>query len=270
MSKQDLIRSVDLKLARAQTQTNTIAEQISAWTADNPVTVRSELREGRMGFRLIFEGFAKPPPLDNWGILIGECVHNLRSSLDNLAFALSRLHCDPPESPTAIRFPICQKRSRFRKSRQGNLDQMPPVAASRIEKLQPFQRERSDVEGTPDSDPLVLLQRLSNDDKHRVPSVVVPVPTEIRHECSVEFYSEEDAKADDPPYVAPWFDVLSPSVVLLEQKTNRPVAKVHGNFQGKVVVALQISDKRPPVVRVLNEVGYYTALVVDQFREFFK
>jgi len=277
LSKQELIRSVDLKLVRANAQVGTLADQISAWTAENPVASRSELREGRMGFRLILDDFAKSPPLDDWGLLVGECIHNLRSSLDNLAFALARLQQDEPANAEIVHFPIFQDRAKFnevsnnkkRRVRQ-SLDQMPAEAASLIERLQPFQRDKAEVPGTPNSDPLVLLQRLNNYDKHRVPSVVLVAPTEMMHSFSVEFYSEEDAKANDPPDATVWFGPLQPGVVLVEQRTNRPVAKVHVNFQGKAVVALQIGDKRPPVVKVLNELGRYTALVVDQFREFFK
>ena len=88
---QDLIRSVDLKLARADSQVGALADQISAWTSGNPISARCELREGRLGYRLILEHFVETAPLNDWGLLVGECGYNLRSALDNLAFALARL-----------------------------------------------------------------------------------------------------------------------------------------------------------------------------------
>jgi hypothetical protein len=267
----DLLRSVDLKLARADFQVRTITDQISAWCAKNPITARCELREGRLGFRLILEGFAEAAPLEEWGLSIGECVHNLRSGLDNLAFALARLRQDPPTDPGAIHFPICQTQSAFSQNRvRRSLDQMPPEAASLIEQFQPFQRNRPDIEGTPETDALVLLQWLNNADKHRVPSVVLIAPTEIHHACAAQFYSDEDAQANVPPDVAVWFDALEPGVVLLEQKTNRPIDKVTGSFIGQAAVVLQTFHKRASVPPTLTALSYYTALVVAQFRGFFE
>jgi hypothetical protein len=269
VKREDLIRSVDLKLARADAQVRTLADQVSAWTARNPITARCELRDGRLGFRLIVQDFAETAPLDDWGLLVGECVHNLRSALDNLAFALARLRQDPPSNPAAIHFPICQDKSMFDRVRK-SLGQMPAEAASLIELFQPFQRNRSDVEGTPEKDALVLLQRLNNTDKHRVPSVVLIAPTEIHHSCAAQFYSDEDAQANVPPDVKVWVDVLQPGVVLLEQKTNRPIDKVTGSFHVEAIVAIQTIHKRAPVVEVLSKLRDYTALVVAKFRGFYR
>ena len=94
---------------------------------------------------------------------------------------------------------------------------MPVEAASLIERLQPFQRNRADVEGTPEKDALsYILQWLNNTDKHRVPSVILIAPTEMAHSWEVQFYSDEDAKANAPPDTTVWFDALQPGVVLLD------------------------------------------------------
>lgn len=267
---QDLIRSVDLKLARADSQVGALADQISAWTSGNPINVRVELREGRLGYRLILQDFAETAPLDDWGLLIGECVHNLRSALDNLAFALARLLRDPPSRPEQIAFPIYQDRSKFEKHGRVKLDQMPPEAGSLIERLQPYQRDKVEVEGTPDTDALVRLQLLNNQDKHRIPSVVLIVPESIKHAWHVDFQSEEDARANEPPDATGWLEALYPGVVLLEYRTNRPIAKVTGNFDMRAVVSMQITDKRAPAVPTMRDLSYYTALIVAQFRGFFE
>jgi hypothetical protein len=266
----DLIRSVDLKLARADSQVRTLADQISAWTSRNPITARVELRDQRLGFRLILQDFAETAPIDDWGLLIGECVHNLRSALDNLAFALARLRRDPPRNPGAIAFPIYQDRSQFKKHGLGKLDQMPAEAASLIERLQPFQRDMPEVEGTPDTDALVLLQGLNNADKHRVPSVVFVAPVEIGTSCAVKFSSDEDAAANVPPDVTVSLDPLQTGLVLVEHKTTRPIESVSANSQCKAVVFLETKQQRSHVAKTLNELSYYTALVVSHFRDFFK
>lgn len=272
MSKQDLIRSVDLKLARAKSQVAMLADEISAWSARNPINTRQELREGGLGFRVILEDFVDSPPLDDWGLLIGECVHNLRSALDNLAYSLARLKCDPPSRPDRVRFPICEDRSKFKKENRRSLDQMQAEAVSLIEQLQPFQRERPDVEATPDRDPLVLLRWLSNRDKHRVPPVVLLNPAEIRYAYGAQFYSSEDLKANMPPDATVWLDPLKPGAVLMEHRTTRPIKGVIGNstVHARVAIETETGHKRVSVDKAMGKLSTYTAEVVDLFRGFFK
>lgn len=269
-NKKDLIRSVDLKLARADWQVRTLCDQVSAWISQNPISAKCELREERLGFRLIVEDFTEPPTLDEWGLLVGECVHNLRSALDNLAFALSRLQCDPPQNPKKIAFPICKNEKDFNESGRSKIKQMPAEAASLIDQLQPFQRERDDVEGTPDTDALVMLQDLNNEDKHRVPLIIRIAPTEIHHACMIEFYNGEDWKTNIRPDAKSSLDALCPGLVLLEYKTDRPIAKVRGSFHGTAIVAMQTAHGRPSVDLTLRKLNYYTALIVDFFRDFFE
>jgi hypothetical protein len=232
---------------------------------------QSELRESNLGFRLVLQEFEEIAPLYHWGLLLGECIHNLRSALDNLAFALARLVSDPPSTPSALHFPICRDKSGFEKSDRirRSLDQMPAEAAALIERLQPFHRDGSEASGHPDNDPLVLLQWLSNQDKHRIPSVVLVAPTEIHHSCAVEFHSDQDAEANSSPDVTVWVDELHSGTVLLEHRTNRPVVKASGSFHVEAIVAIQTLHKRAPVTEILSQLTYYTALVVDQFRGFF-
>jgi hypothetical protein len=263
----DFVRSVDLKLARADMQAKSLADSISVWASRNPIGGRCELRESRLGCRLILESFASPPPIDDWGLLLGECIHNLRSSLDSLAFALARLHRDPPERPSKIAFPIFETRTEFERRGRPNVDQLPEKAAALIELIQPFQRDGSPGKGTPDLDALIHLQRLNNTDKHRIPSVVLVAPTNISHSVQVEFGSEEDAAANVPPDTTVWAGPLSPGVVLLDYRTNRPIASVKGRFDGHAVVAIQTPKGFEQVDTYVQGIKYHTGLVVDQFRD---
>ena len=93
-----LVRSVHLKLERASAQTIKLDNEAQRWVAANHIRAKCELLKDRLGFRLVQEEFAEPPPFEQWGLLLGECAHNMRSALDNLAYALARLHKDPPMS----------------------------------------------------------------------------------------------------------------------------------------------------------------------------
>lgn len=262
------MRSVQLKLGRAHIQLQALGMLISGWVSRNPITADCELREGRLGFKLIQNKFTEPPPLEEWGLIAGEIIHNIRSSLDNLVYALARTHRDPPNKPQRLAFPIYQDKAEFKKNGRRNIDQLPSAAADLIEKIQPFNRDGSPALNIPDRDPLVLLNNLSNADKHRVPHLVLIAPTEISHNVSVQFYSEDDAMANTPPDVEAWAGPLDPNVVLLEYKTNRPIASVSGKYEGRAIVT--IVSHCEPITETLQALHNYTALVVAQFEQFFE
>ena len=247
-----------------------LATSVTDWVARNPITADCRLREGWLGFQLVQKDFCEPAPLDDWGLAFGECVHNLRSTLDNLAYALARLRCDPPKQPNQIAFPIFQDQAGFEKRGRRNIDQLPDEAASLIERIQPFQRDGSLPVGSPDRNALVLLQWLSNTDKHRVPSVVLIAPTNIAHEVSGVFHSDEDASVNVPPDTTVWAGPLAPGAVLLEWRANRPIASVSGRFEGKAIVAIQTLHEPAAIIPTLGALQQYTTLVVSQFHRFFQ
>lgn len=265
-----LDRSVNLKLARASKQGEDLSASIAFWGSENPITADCKLRNERLGFQLILREFGNPPPLEEWGLIFGECVHNLRSALDNLTFALARVRQDPPQRPNRIAFPIHEDKTKFQNNGRSYIDQLPPTAADLIEKLQPFQRDGSEEVGTPDRDPLVLLQELNNADKHRVPALVLVAPKEITHEVGVVFLSDEDGSANTPPDTTVWGGPLAPGVVLLEWRTTKPVVSVSGGVTAKATVAIQHNGNTLPVGATLKALGQYTYLVVTQFDQFFR
>lgn len=265
-----LLQSVDLKLARAAAQADSLASQVSAWTQTQPIKGECRLRDGRLGFRLIMSDFSEPAPLHDWGLQAGECIHNLRSSLDNLAFALARIERDPPAKPRQVAFPIYIDKLEYEKNGSGQrqIAQLPSAARDLIYRMQPFQRTGPD--GMPDTDPLLLLQWLNNNDKHQVPAVVLLAPAEIRHQATCQFYSEEDAAANVPPNGIVWGGPIKPGVVLFEHITTKPVKSVSGDFACRAVIALETPKEPAPLVKILLELHGYVALVVSQFRHFFE
>jgi hypothetical protein len=106
-------------------------------------------------------------------LLIGDCVHNLRSALDNLIYELLvARHGDPP--PTKFveysEFPIFSQ-PMSAKARKRRIGGIAPVVRTIIEGLQPYNRGQKFA-----SDPLWVLHELSRIDKHRLPLVVLMVP----------------------------------------------------------------------------------------------
>ncbi len=262
------IRAVDLKLARAKAHIVALNASIDKWKSENPATPKVEFLDGRLGYRVRID-YSADAPVEEWGLIIGDFVHNLRSALDNLAFGLARLHCDPPTRPRVIAFPIFLKEAEFRGKAGPALDQMPAQAARLIETIQPFKRDGSPMSGVPDSDGLVFLNMLSNADKHQVPSVVLMAPTGVEFDGQVEFYSEEHARLNTPPDTTFFGDPIARGSILLEHRAKNPISKVKGSFRVPLAISLRTPRGILRLEQTLPGLESYANLVVDQFRPLF-
>ncbi len=110
-------------------------------------------------------------PSEKFGVMIGDAVFNLRSSLDHLAWALS----DKPTKENVanqIMFPIYPTRKKYREAIPRRLHGVTKVAQAEMEKFQPFKRKYTLWTGQKihrfSPHPLAVLNELCNTDKHRL------------------------------------------------------------------------------------------------------
>lgn len=261
---------VDLKLRRANEHIEELSKAILEWSNSKPIKTHIELRENSLGTRLVIDEIVQSESLDTFGLLLSECVHHLRSCLDNMVFALASLQSTPPIREKDIAFPIYDNQVSFRNYGIKCIKQLPADAAELVEKIQPFQRLNPSVEGTPADDPLVLLRDLSNNDKHKLPLVPILLPTqELNVFQGVKFFSEDDAIANIPPDVTITYGSILPGMVIVEYKTKNPVMSASGEFSLQASVVIKINNRYEPVEKVLRTLNWYTNLVIDQFRRFF-
>lgn len=122
----------------------------------NPYTI------WRKGHRYRFE--IKDQPKNEWGLIIGDAVHNMRSAMDHLVWQLSRQVVDNPSRD--IDFPIFATKPTGDALRK-RIKHLPPEARKVIRSLQPY--NRPDKAG---DHKLYLLSALDNADKHRSLSIV--------------------------------------------------------------------------------------------------
>lgn len=100
------------------------------------------------------------PPIDDWAVILGDVLHNLRSCLDHLAHQLAIAHKPDEDPPSGTEFPIFVDGEKFRsRDRGGGLYKIRGLSPEAIETLQPHD--------TPQH-PLWVLQQMSNADKHRL------------------------------------------------------------------------------------------------------
>src|SRR5215217_1970389 len=82
--------SYQLKLDRAAEHLQSIEAQERIWRQSNPCRVWTE-SDIQSGGKLVWAEVLKPPPI-TLAPVVGDCLHNLRSALDNLAYELALVH----------------------------------------------------------------------------------------------------------------------------------------------------------------------------------
>lgn len=164
----DLIPSYMRKIKRADAHLADLKEAIDAWAGHHPYEVRITSYRKRDAFHL---AFTEDPINTDISIIAADLVYNLRSGLDHLAAALA-----PPKDRDSVYFPVffngvwepaaATDTGQQRKERgrwQTITRNMKPAAVALLREMQPADPPRDDRR-TP---VLVMLNRLSNTDRHR-------------------------------------------------------------------------------------------------------
>jgi hypothetical protein len=146
-----------LKLAHGRKHLDALDAEFWRFHADNSYTVVIEHDSDQSKYLARFK-VLKPMPQHNWGLILGDAVHNARSALDYIAWRLAG--SDPTDTKT--QFPICADPTKFYSNR---VRRMHPEVQTLIRDLQPYQRP------DPYHHPLWLLQELDARDKHKLIAV---------------------------------------------------------------------------------------------------
>jgi hypothetical protein len=111
----------------------------------------------------------KPKPVDpSLPLAIGDCIHNLRSALDHLAFQLAVLNGKGAEAESKISFPICLTENEFSRLIKKKVSPfIDGQALAALKDLQPYK-----TGAVHEADILWVLSQLDIIDKHRLLVVV--------------------------------------------------------------------------------------------------
>lgn len=257
--------NVFLKLNRADVRAVALSENMAAFCRDHPIRLATQMREGRLGVNLVCQMKGMVVPLMEWSVELGEIVYSLRSALDNLVYVCAQTISDPPPRPRDLQFPIIQDSRQYENATRHIVPQLPIDIADLLEKVQPYQRSKPDVEGCPDADPLVLLNWISNHDKHRMPIPFLVPPREIEFTQMCVFASEADAAANVPPDVVVHAGPLADGSTLLEYRTKHPVSRVSGQLKITAHVGIETPLGMQEVSEAIKQLTWYTRLVVNEF-----
>jgi hypothetical protein len=146
------------KYKRADAHADALHREISVYRESDAVDIvhESDPQTRDYVFRVKVR---EPPPLREWGLTVGDVLHNLRSALDSLAWQLVILSTgtEPPEQiARKIYFPLAASPDSF--FRRAVLEHVLPVHRDLMHDVQPYQAGYGAL-GT--------LDELSRQDKHR-------------------------------------------------------------------------------------------------------
>ena len=162
------LHGVRLKLNRAREHADDLRTEIDAWFARHPYEVYGNYEPGPPEQYVFRVRFMEPVP-PTWAITLGDFAHNARSALDHLAYVVVMENNGGMDEWT--QFPIVLAPCDWPKESIRGIGNASERHRGIIESFQPY--HHPDLWGWKHGmaaiqDPLALLNRLSNTDKHRV------------------------------------------------------------------------------------------------------
>jgi hypothetical protein len=170
------------------------------------------------------------PDMRKWALTVGDCLHNFRSALDHLIYAMA-IHAsgsDPPPRHDKLQFSIASAPERFQAWRLGEMEKDTTIRAA-VEAVQPYGGNAGDGRA------LLLLADLNNTDKHRLLHVLNVAIVAADHLVS-------GLPAEQEYSVEPTLEPLVDGATLLRITSPAPSPKVEVNTQGTVAVAIRHTE----------------------------
>jgi hypothetical protein len=174
-----LFESAWLKWGRAVVHAQTLKADVVATLSDadrQPTfTVEAEYQPKRHGFSVVVTDIDPMPP--TWGLLIGDIAHNLRSALDQIAWAIVSRGKTPPDTlpkgaERAIYFPISDSGPGFKGELPIKLPGASQADIARVRRYQPYKYGR----GKRAWGWVALLAKINVGDKHRTTQPIWALP----------------------------------------------------------------------------------------------
>jgi hypothetical protein len=210
------------KLGRAKNQLQGLNKRFITYAESQPYRCveKFDLRpDQEIGdYRYVIESISMPKR--EWGVLIGELIHNLRSALDHCIYAAAQ------RPSRDNQFPIFTEREDWDKKAKRMLRSVPKEVVVLVEERQPY---HATPPQRPDQHLLAVLNRLSNHDKHRLLHTAV---TTVQNFASPRFDKGRDVAAiHNAEFVlGPMKEGADLVRVSITPSGPNPEVNMHGNF----------------------------------------
>ena len=152
------MESVDAKVIRAHEHLEKFSNEVDAYLSTIRLQMYLKSSPTEPYPLLVVRANEDLPPI-RLSAIAGDCVHNMRSALDNLVCALA-LTIGYGRSCASIAFPLLKDDASWNKEADYYLEGLPAHAKAAIKSLQLWLDQTK-------PHPLIILNNLSNLDKHR-------------------------------------------------------------------------------------------------------
>jgi hypothetical protein len=213
------------KLARAEEHILTLDREAQSFLRSNPppYEITGEHRDDAREYAYVVRRVANVPP--RFAVIAGDAIHNMRSTLDHLTYAL--VVCNGGTPTTQTQFPVCSSEEKFREAlARGRIKGVSGRVEKKIKSLQPFNNDTSD------DTVLAVLNDFSIVDKHRLP-VVTATAVQLGHQIVFR---------DAPRYEGAKRNV---TVIAMPDHTKQPWALTK---VGEALFSLRFEEPAPHVV----------------------
>lgn len=259
------LASAFAKLERAKAHTDCLRSDIHEVGQGNryrlPVAFERDPQTG--GGRLIIADV--PEHSDDWGLIIGDAIHNFRSALDHAWWELAIRHLkrQPTEKEArSIQFPINRPTTKWV---PGNYIQWVGIKATKI--AQDVQPDRGlDAAGL---HPFEALRRFSNEDKHRFIATTVNVYHRIQFTLRVGDTLSYPVPENDIGTLIKIEQPAAPGKEVLVFPPDSPVFHPDVEYECYLTGYVAVAG-RWDVLQVLDSIGEWIAAVLDRLAPLLK
>ena len=166
------------KVERARVHLRSLQDSMEAYRSLDTVGFSREVVDHPTDAELVIIRFrvsVKHEQPDDWGLIVGDILGNLRAALDHAVFGHAAARADAAGTPLtskqerALQYPFVHTEPEWPNEKAKLAPFMDATVLDEIEKTQPFRAQK------PEWHSFALLNRLVNEDKHRTVRVVTHV-----------------------------------------------------------------------------------------------
>jgi hypothetical protein len=195
------------------------------------------------------------PLFETFPVIVGEAVQSMRSALDYLVYELAGHAGASGRAQRRTQFPISTNGLRYFERGRHQVRPLRGEHRRRIRKLQPYQAKANAV-----SQPLAILNRLSNTDKHRLLLTVINQMGAISFNLSV-------SKAGEP--MIHGTKAIALPAYLKDTEEIEEMQRRDPDLGGIAWVELRLEDEEAAVVATLKRLLWTVTEIVDGFEPVF-
>lgn len=257
------MESFDAKIARAEEHLDILKSEIQDFVKLIKHKAYVKTNPANNTAWIVYHTLNSSPPI-RIGTIIGDCVHNMRSALDNLICGLIRVHYSSHDCVNR-QFPIATTTERWTNRRTDHTEGVPEDVMAVIKSFQPcFGPDELGLKH-----PLAILQHLDNINKHRT------VLLTVGYDVDVQFAVHANGSVWMATYPKPIFagPITIPFPPDFDASTIPKEVKVE--FQGSTRIILRdLADpdlRAMPVTVILAQLlQFFKEIFIPKFKPFFE